>query len=333
MCGHFGFITHNEVLKNISNLRDFFTNATIAGAVRGIDGTGVLGIDSINHTAKMVKAAVNGSTIQNSEDYEELTKSHLVTTLLGHNRRATTGQKNEKCTHPFQRDDIILFHNGTLYYYDRTKFSVDSESILHDLCTKETVKALEGIEGSFALVWYDSGKRTVNFARNSERKLYIALAYDSSMVYASEKGMLEWLCGRNDVTIGEINLLPEGKWISISLETGDRNSTDFTPMSLDSYKFDGYWSYYHYPRRAHRNMYKNTVINSNTRRVPYNREGVALYSKPLITNTASNITYIKESNDGCLVCNDDEASKYYLHQGSLMCSECYNLYYAESCKV
>jgi asparagine synthetase B (glutamine-hydrolysing) len=334
MCGHFGFISHNEIFKNKSNLKDFFIDATIAGAVRGTDGTGVLGIDAINNAAKVVKLAVNGSTIQNNEVYKDLTKSLLVTTMLGHNRKATTGRKDNECTHPFQQDNITLFHNGTLYYYDRAKFDVDSKSILHDLCTKETVKALEGIEGAFALVWYDSIKGTVNFARNSERKLYMAAACDSSMVYASERGMLEWLCERNNVPIREVVLLPEGKWISIDLETGDKTSTDFVPMSLDYYKFDD-WSYY-YSKRELKNLYKNTAVNANTGKVAYNKGGIVLYNnkpKQFVTNTTTNISYVKKSKDGCVVCTDEEASKYYLHQGSIVCAECYNLYYSTTCDV
>jgi hypothetical protein len=75
------------------------------------------------------------------------------------------------------------------------------------------------LRGAFALVWYDDIDESLNFARNNDRTLFLATIKNSqSILYASEKGMIEWLAQRNSIEIDEIKPLAAGILLSFPLD-------------------------------------------------------------------------------------------------------------------
>ena len=124
--------------------------------------------------------------------------------LLGHNRWATMGKVNHTNAHPFEMENIIGAHNGTLRKQhllpDNAHFQVDSENIFHSfekIGVKETVKLLDG---AFALTWFDKNTNIFNFARNDERSLYYCFSKKGkTFYYASEDWMLEGALARHKV--------------------------------------------------------------------------------------------------------------------------------------
>ena len=62
-------------------------------------------------------------------------------------------------------------------------------------------------------------------ARNKERPLFVALTEDDNLVYASEAGMIHWLCERHRIKLkGSIKELEEDRWYEFDIE----NPSKFT---------------------------------------------------------------------------------------------------------
>lgn len=242
MCGlHF-------VINSISNPRtekldDFMSDAFIANQVRGTDSSGVFqigkGKDAVTGLPpiRMYKDAVCGTDfVGNRQAKDILNLADVSTATVGHVRAATHGIISLQNAHPFQstREDksrIIGVHNGSLkqgwrMLRDTEKHQVDS-SWLYERIAEDGIDAFEGIDGAFALVWYDTlhpGKLFV--ARNEERPLFWAHTEDGKgMIAASELGMLGWLAGRrglklrkSPVTNAIFHQPAAGKMYTIDLE-------------------------------------------------------------------------------------------------------------------
>ena len=223
MCGHIGIINREKIIFKSEKLIKYFYQGLYVDALRGQHGTGICGVKTDGEINTYKRAL-------QSSDFLELTKTKKIMSnndnvfLIGHNRHATLGSHTDENTHPFVNNQITLFHNGTLTTHFNLNpgktFSVDSDSISYLLSTSnKKTEALSKIQGAYALVWYDAIKKSINFARNSERTFFIGSIKDStSIVWASEKGMLTWLCERNDIDLEEVVSLESGKLLSISLD-------------------------------------------------------------------------------------------------------------------
>ncbi len=79
---------------------------------------------------------------------------------LGHTRFGTHGSNVDKNAHPFQKDNIILIHNGVLSNHDSLAktygfdWTVDSEAI-PEMVLRQGYKGIEEVRGSIACAWTD----------------------------------------------------------------------------------------------------------------------------------------------------------------------------------
>ncbi|WGH49964.1 glutamine transaminase [Pseudoalteromonas phage vB_PtuP_Slicky01] len=200
MCGLVG-VAGNVTAKLIT----LFDNMLKSDEIRGKHSTGVTRVDisPAGTDVSYAKMAVPMSMFQFMPMYSAITKFGInLTVLAGHNRHATKGASdNHAYAHPFQHGHINLMHNGSLTsHYSLTKavFTVDSEAICKAFEVDGATVVIPKLNGAFALVWFDSNEQTLNFVRNSERTLALAINKKTNTIaWASESGMLKWLMDRD----------------------------------------------------------------------------------------------------------------------------------------
>ncbi len=220
MCGLVG------VAGNISaKLITLFDNMLKSDEIRGKHSTGVTRVvTKVNQPSEVsyTKLALPMSMFQFMPMYSAITKYDVnLTILAGHNRHATKGASdNHAYAHPFQHGHINLMHNGSLTtHHSLTKetFVVDSEAICKAFEVQGAAAVIPQLLGAFALVWFDEQEQTLNFVRNNERTLALAINKKTNTIaWASESDMLKWLMDRSVLTAtphdyDEIVELPVGE--------------------------------------------------------------------------------------------------------------------------
>jgi hypothetical protein len=210
MCGIIGVLSASgaDPLKR----RQYVEQALLVGTLRGKDGTGVYMVPRSAPTtprAHWAKMASCGSTfLKEAVAKDALNRVAGSSIVIGHNRSATVGGASTKNTHPFTEGPITLVHNGTIHNQEAltsTETDVDSHAIAHALVEKPVNEIIEGINGAFALCWYDARDGYLNIIRNMQRPLHFGISFSTDSVYiASEAKMLEWLTDRLNITISKI---------------------------------------------------------------------------------------------------------------------------------
>lgn len=243
MCGIIAAINCSHYSRDSE---DFLSNAILVGAVRGQDSTGLVQTDRKNkiYTHKL---AISGSAFLNNNTTQAFIKdaSRSPITII-HHRAATVGSVNANNAHPFicdmssvnpatKKEHVLVgVHNGSLVNW-KTKpkaaeFEVDSNWALAHIA-QHGVEAFEDIEGPYCFMWVDN--KTPNrlmVARNHGRPMHAVFSKDRKEVFfASEAGMLAWLCERNRITT-EDNIMVLG---TDTLYTFDTNGPTVTITTTD----------------------------------------------------------------------------------------------------
>lgn len=224
-----------------------FKQLLICDSLRGTDSTGIFTITSLNylHIAKQVG---NPFELFETRSFDNAMKG-LMRVMVGHNRYATQGAVNRKNAHPFDFDNVIGVHNGTLrnkyQLLDAKDFTVDSENLYHHIDQKGINAAVSNLDGAYALVWWDKVEGTLKVLRNKERPLYCVETLSGNYFMASEAWMLEGVLSRNNVlTKTEPKLFDEDYLYSFDLDvkTGsiDKIVKRHTPSGWKGYKPPAY---------------------------------------------------------------------------------------------
>jgi hypothetical protein len=169
--------------------------------IRGEHATGVAKVNVRTNEVAIHKRAYNAVDYLTLEATEEFLSKDMGQLYIGHNRYATMGDKSKhENAHPFQHEHITMVHNGGVDHHalhlleghDDKEVTVDSQMVCMTIAKHGIKKAVEEyLSGAFALVWWDSNERSLNFIRNEDRPLWIAVMTNGSYVWASEKGMLD----------------------------------------------------------------------------------------------------------------------------------------------
>ena len=200
MCGHVGMAFGTTVgIKG----GKFFSQALYVDQLRGMDATGVATVDKDNNVQVFKKALAASDFLQTRmgiRAIDEVEKSFIA---IGHNRATTVGKSIDVNSHPFEFDNVVGAHNGTILAHKSIfpvdKYPVDSMNLIASINDKGPKSILEKIHsGSYALVLYDKNEECMVFARNSDRPLHI-LQTDEGILWASEASMLYWIAGRNNM--------------------------------------------------------------------------------------------------------------------------------------
>jgi predicted glutamine amidotransferase len=214
MCGLVGMAGLLSV-KDENVLR----NLLVFDTVRGVDSTGVA-VVSRDCEVKVAKALGNAFNLIDSLAFDQCMKG-INKIFIGHNRYATQGKVSPKNAHPYEIGDIVGAHNGTLKnkysFVNGNKYDVDSQALYDHINERGIEDAVRIADGAYALTWYNQADDTLNFIRNEERPLFIAIDKKEERIFwASERWMLSVALSRNDIEAKEISELPVDTHLSFS---------------------------------------------------------------------------------------------------------------------
>lgn len=214
MCGLVGMAgaltgKHDRIIKDL----------LIVDTLRGKDSTGLAAISS--YSTNVAKQVGDPFQLFDTKQFDRAMQG-ISRVFIGHNRAATIGKVNRSNAHPFEFDNIIGAHNGTLR--DRSglefggEYEVDSEQLYHNINDFGVKDTMGNVTGAWALTWWDKDKQTLNMLRNSERPLVYAFNKSRTQLYwASEEWMLWVACGRGEVDIEQPVELPEDFHLSFHI--------------------------------------------------------------------------------------------------------------------
>jgi len=185
----------------------------IVSQLRGLDGSGIYqtrttkynayspNYDLLFKTYSPFSSILDESSGHNGK-YKELLNSVMVDVVIGHVRASTQGVISDQNAHPFEFDNIVGAHNGTLKdaQYLSHPVKTDSELMFKDISKRGITPVVEALDrdSAFAIVMYDKIDKHVYFVRNELRTLCFAFIKDRAVMYwASELVMLEYILKRN----------------------------------------------------------------------------------------------------------------------------------------
>lgn len=203
MCGIVGAIT--SFRNGFTSVEaDMFETMLFLDTFRGWDSTGVYGVTNDNDVY-IAKEACHGPDFLRTSAYKDVRQKMIMRGMffVGHNRAATRGSVVDKNAHPFWVDDnIILVQNGTMRgdHRKHKDVEVDTEAVAHVLAeTPDVEEAINKIDASYALVWYNVKERKLHLLRNQERPLYIGVTAGGGILFASEANTLLYAAAKSDV--------------------------------------------------------------------------------------------------------------------------------------
>src|SRR5690554_6192202 len=179
--------------------------------IRGPHSTGVAFVRQKGNWDLVKKKGTAWDLFDSKEFAKEF--SYQAYALIGHNRYATKGRINNINAHPFEFENVVGAHNGTIRgqhrLTDNSKFEVDSENIFHSIQNEGLDETLSKLDGAYALSYWDNREECLVLLRNDERDLYYALTEDEkTLFWASEAWMIVVAADRNKVKLGDVKEVP-----------------------------------------------------------------------------------------------------------------------------
>ena len=285
MCGLFGMAGPGIVTKHLRALREL----GMVSQLRGTDASGVFQIATRSFADKQRKGRLRKSAVDftgfqgfhkwSKDGDKKLMDDMQCDLYIGHVRAATVGDINDENSHPFDLDDLVGAHNGTLVdqkYQHKTM--TDSEMMFRDMEDVGVETVLQNLhkDSAFAVSIYDRINNDLILAHNSKRSLAVAFCKKERVLFwASEEWMLTGILARCGIEVFDSYELRKDAVLRIdpnSVKAGDDRLFQITDLKY-----------------AHKNVKKPEP--ARFRHPPYN------YNTAAVANGVS-IPWDEEWNEG-----------------------------------
>lgn len=206
-----------------SDHRNAFKVLLHLDALRGTDSTGIACVEKgKDPSVDILKTASHPYDLMDHNRFDKIViRPNRV--MIGHNRYATHGKVITRNAHPFHVGKIVGVHNGVInnkWNFDNgNQFDVDSLALFNHIDQKGLKDAIDRAKGGWSLVWWNTEEETLNFLRNEERPMFIGVTEDGqTIMWASERWMLEVAASRNKIKFKEVNSTDINKHIKLPIE-------------------------------------------------------------------------------------------------------------------
>ena len=200
MCGIIGAMSSWSFSDDDKHILD---NMFYLDVLRGKDSSGAIFYNAAQQETAWFKQVGLPDKLEDAEGYKTAWNG-MFHSFIGHNRRATTGGVSVENAHPFQKNNIIGVHNGTLYRADVDRLSAmltagdvkelqgttDSE-ILYAAINREGIEAAwKEVDGAVALAYFDTDAKAIYLITNGKRPLCYWRGLHERVFFASEPWIL-----------------------------------------------------------------------------------------------------------------------------------------------
>lgn len=249
MCGLVGFIgqIHEKERTAFHWLLHF-------DAIRGFHSTGVAAIHQGKDATDIAVFKELGLPENLYRTYPEQWPNYVygrkdVTCLIGHNRWATQGGISKETAHPFEFENVVGAHNGTIDKWSMRNLAggkvhdIDSKIVYDHLSSSgNNVQELwDAADGAMALTWWNKKKNVFHIARNKERSLYTTkLKHKNTIAWASEPWMLRVALDKGRIDHEDIIPVPVDTLFTYSFEDNKVKITSSPLKPFVKYKFQSF---------------------------------------------------------------------------------------------
>lgn len=181
---------------------------------RGPHSTGVFTVKCDNSVEFDKRVGTPWEFYKESDTFRGGNFNGTLKALVGHNRFATIGDVTQDNAHPFDFDNIIGVHNGTIRHMGSElwleenggKFAVDSQMLYAAIEKKGLRDTITNITGAWSCVWWDKVALRLNFFRNADRPMWYTMnKSERNIFFASEPWMLAVALELNKVPFDTIS--------------------------------------------------------------------------------------------------------------------------------
>lgn len=330
MCGLFGFARHpDEAAISTKQMTELAYDLIERNAARGIDSVGLCCVYDTGRAA-IIKKAIHPYMIPHWSPTrkaleEAISKNPLA--VIGHTRGASVGQISDKNAHPFRKGSVVGAHNGGIWNWkdlaqelEAKDLEVDSEIIFELLTRLQPKEALEKLEGSYALTWWDERAPTlIQFARHSNPLHIFQHKTQAFVAWSSEKHHLE---RATEGVPGEIYWFREHTLHALDIR-------EIRPVNTDKLSFFvENWRYAPLAKKAETSRSSNSALanwNKNFERVFANTDVSEFDPQKIVHRDRKNAQCCnkrcrKSTRNGLPLC---------VNNRDMLCEECVRIYHQE----